>query len=66
LIEQFLIGVWCGANRFEHMEVTRHDEAIRQIFGYERMQGIRHLYGILVSSHRDKPAGVWEVVSVVL
>ena len=25
LIEQFLIGVWCGANRFEHMEVTRHD-----------------------------------------
>jgi len=46
LIEQFLIGVWCGANRFEHMEVTRHDEAIRQIFGYERMAGhkafVRH------------------------
>lgn len=39
LIEQFLIGVWCGANRFEHMEVTRQDEAIRQIFGYERMAG---------------------------
>jgi hypothetical protein len=29
LIEQFLISVWCGANRFEHLEVTRHDEAIR-------------------------------------
>ncbi len=28
LIEQFLISVWCGANRFEHLEVTRHDEAI--------------------------------------
>jgi hypothetical protein len=46
LIEQFMIGVWCGANRFEHMEVTRHDEAIRQIFGYERMAGhkafVRH------------------------
>ena len=26
LIEQFLISVWCGANRFEHLEVTRHDE----------------------------------------
>ena len=39
LIEQFLISVWCGANRFEHLEVTRHDEAIRRIFGYERMAG---------------------------
>ena len=46
LIEQFLVGVWCGANRFEHMEVTRHDEAIRGIFGHERMAGhkafVRH------------------------
>lgn len=39
LIEQFLISVWCGANRFEHMEVTRHDEAIRKIFKYKRMAG---------------------------
>lgn len=39
LIEQFLISVWCGANRFEHLEVTRHDEAIRKIFGYKRMAG---------------------------
>jgi hypothetical protein len=39
LIEQFLISVWCGANRFEHLEVTRHDEAIRRIFGYARMAG---------------------------
>lgn len=39
LIEQFLISVWCGANRFEHLEVTRHDETIRKIFGYARMAG---------------------------
>lgn len=39
LIEQFMISVWCGANRFEHMEVTRHDEAIRKIFDYKRMAG---------------------------
>ena len=37
LIEQFLISVWCGANRFEHLEVTRQDETIRQIFGYKSM-----------------------------
>lgn len=39
LIEQFLVSVWCGANRFEHLEVTRYDEAIRKIFGYKRMAG---------------------------
>lgn len=43
LIEQFLISVWCGANRFEHLEVTRYDEAIRRIFGYERMGGTKPL-----------------------
>ncbi|MDW8418177.1 MAG: hypothetical protein RML37_02090, partial [Chitinophagales bacterium] len=26
LIKQFMTGVWCGANRFEHLEVTRQDE----------------------------------------
>ena len=25
LITQFMLSVWCGANRFEHGEVTRHD-----------------------------------------
>jgi hypothetical protein len=39
LIEQFLVSVWCGANRFEHLEVTRYDEAIRKIFDYKRMAG---------------------------
>ena len=39
LIEQFLVSVWCGANRFEHLEVTRYDEAIRKIFDYRRMAG---------------------------
>jgi hypothetical protein len=39
LAEQFLISVWCGANRFEHLEVSRHDEAIRKIFQYKRMAG---------------------------
>ncbi|MBF0329878.1 MAG: transposase [Nitrospirae bacterium] len=39
LIEQFLVSVWCGANRFEHMEVTRHDEVIRKIFDCKTMAG---------------------------
>ena len=29
LITQFMIEVGCGANRFEHGEVTRHDPVFR-------------------------------------
>jgi hypothetical protein len=31
LFINFLVGVWCGANCFEHLEVTRHDRAIGEI-----------------------------------
>ena len=33
LITQFMLSVWCGANRFEHGEVTRHDPVLKRIFG---------------------------------
>ena len=39
LIKQFMASAWCGANKFEHTEVTRQDEAIRQFWGFERMAG---------------------------
>lgn len=39
LIKSFLISVWCGASRFEHTEVIRQDEVIREIFGWSRMAG---------------------------
>ena len=39
LIKQFMTSVWCGANRFEHCEVTRADEVIRQAWGFKRMAG---------------------------
>jgi hypothetical protein len=25
LIKQFITSIWCGANKYEHAEVTRHD-----------------------------------------
>jgi hypothetical protein len=34
-----MTSVWCGANKFEHTEVTRHDDVIRQFWGFERMAG---------------------------
>jgi hypothetical protein len=36
IIEAFITSVWCGANRFLHTEVTRHDSAIARIFGWKR------------------------------
>lgn len=34
-----MVSVWCGANRFEHLEVGRFDEVLRKIFGFKSMAG---------------------------
>jgi hypothetical protein len=39
IIKSFLVSIWCGANRFLHTEVTRQDEVIRRIFGWQRICG---------------------------
>jgi len=39
LITCFMVSVWCGANRFEHLEVSRFDEVLRNIFGFKQMAG---------------------------
>lgn len=39
LITCFLVSIWCGANRFEHLEISRFDEVLRRIFGFKRMAG---------------------------
>ena len=39
IIESFITSVWCGANRFLHTEVTRHDVALGKIFGWKRTPG---------------------------
>jgi hypothetical protein len=39
LLTSFFVSVWCGASRFEHLEVTRQDEVVREIFGWKRMAG---------------------------
>lgn len=36
IIESFLVSIWCGANRFMHTEVTRHDEVLKEIFGWKQ------------------------------
>jgi hypothetical protein len=39
LLESFMVGVWCGANRFLHTEVTRSDRALGKIFGWKTTPG---------------------------
>lgn len=41
LIVQFMLGVWCGANRFEHGEVTRQDTVLQRLFGFVRMANFK-------------------------
>lgn len=39
IIESFITSIWCGANRFLHTEVTRHDIALGKIFDWKRTPG---------------------------
>ena len=39
IIESFLVSIWSGANRFLHTEITRHDLALCDIFGWKQMPG---------------------------
>ena len=41
LLTQFMLSVWCGANRFEHGEVTRHDPVLKEVFGFKRMANFK-------------------------
>jgi hypothetical protein len=35
ILEGFIASIWCGANRFMHTEVTRHDAALGKIFDWK-------------------------------
>ena len=35
--------MWCGANRFLHAEVTRHDDVIHWIYGWKRGYNVKKL-----------------------
>lgn len=39
IIEGFITSIWCGANRFLHTEVTRHDSALGKIFDWKDTPG---------------------------
>ena len=56
LITQFLLSVWCGANRFEHGEVTRHDPVLKRLFGFKRMANFKAVMRLF---NRDFPLALF-------
>src|SRR5450755_3011760 len=62
LIKQFMLSIWCGANRFEHGEVTRHDAVLQQLFGWSRMancKAVMRLFGKFNQPTNDAVFGRW-------
>lgn len=62
LILQFMLGVWCGANRFEHGEITRHDKTLQQIFGWEKManfKAVMRLFNKFTQPQIERVFGHW-------
>jgi hypothetical protein len=41
LICSFWISIWCGGNRYSHLEILRHDNVLKQLFGWKQMPGYK-------------------------
>jgi len=37
LLEQMIVSIWCGANRFVHSDITRLDKTLARLFGWSRV-----------------------------
>jgi hypothetical protein len=37
LFLQFMSGVWCGADRYAHLDITRLDRSLQQLYGWRKM-----------------------------
>ena len=37
LLEQMMVSIWCGANRFVHSDITRLDTTLARLFGWSRV-----------------------------
>lgn len=41
LILGFWLSIWCGGNRYTHLEILRHDRVLQQLFGWKKMPGYK-------------------------
>lgn len=52
LIKQFMTSIWCGANRFEHCGITKHDKVIQKSSGFKQVVRCKD-FGRFFSKHRS-------------
>ena len=60
LITQFMLSIWCGANRFEHGEVTRHDPVLKHVFGFTRMANFKAIMRLFKKFTQDTNESVMD------
>jgi hypothetical protein len=60
LITQFMLSIWCGANRFEHGEVTRHDPVLKHVFGFARMANFKAVMRLFKKFNQDTNESVMD------
>lgn len=41
LICSFWVGIWCGGNRYSHLEILRQDNVLKKLFGWKTMAGYK-------------------------
>ena len=54
LIEQMMVSIWTGANRFIHADITRLDTTLARIFGWEKVAGHKAIVRLFQSF--DQPS----------
>lgn len=62
LINQFMLSIWCGANRFEHMEVTRFDPTLGRLFNFSRMANYKSFTRFLDKFNQEVSSDVFPVL----
>jgi hypothetical protein len=72
LISHLIISAWCGANRFERAEVTRHDPVIGKLFDFARMAHFKAVMRLFARSTPEQNEAIfdhlyrWRCYSLVL
>ncbi|HMR87432.1 MAG TPA: transposase, partial [Saprospiraceae bacterium] len=41
LICSFWVSIWCGGNKYSHLEILRHDNVLKKLFGWKEMAGYK-------------------------
>ncbi len=41
LLISFILSIWCGGNRYSHLEIIRQDRVIQELFDWQQMAGYK-------------------------